>query len=122
MVKCFQESEVLMSEKVKLVETGEKSRVVTFRLGESVYSALEKEAQATGGTVSATARKLILESLGNEEMAFKPGDTLRYSPLEGSSDFVVLLVNEPMTGEEVKKRVNKLVRGAQAKEGSSYEK
>lgn len=112
-----------MSEKVKLVETGEKSRVVTFRLGESVYSALEQEAQATGGTVSATARKLILNSLENKEMAFQAGDTLKYSPQEeSSSDFVVLLVNEPVTEEQVKKRVSKLVRGAQMNEKSSHEK
>ena len=67
-----------MSKNMKLVETGEKSKVITFRLGESVYSALEKQAEATGGTVSATARKLLLSSLENEEMIFKPGDTVKY--------------------------------------------
>lgn len=107
-----------MSEKYKLVETGEKSRVVTFRLGESVYSALEQQAQETGGTVSATARSILLAGLQGEEkpveFMFQPGDTLQSS----TSDCVVLLVNEPMTGEEVKKRVEKLVRGAPEKKSS----
>lgn len=98
-----------MPKKYKLVETGEKSKVVTFRLGESFYSALEKQAQVTGGTVSATARELILESLGAGkpgEFIFKPGDTLK-----SSSDFVVMLTDSPMTEEQVEKRIKKLVRG-----------
>lgn len=104
-----------MSEEFKLLETGEKSRVVTFRLGESVYSALEKQAQETGGTISATARNILLAGLQGEvkpyEFVFKPGDTLQSKV----SSCVVLLVNEPMTGKEVKARLEKLVQEPEKK-------
>ena len=97
-----------MTQKYKLVETGEKSRVVTFRLGESVYSALEQQAQEAGGTISETARKLLLQSLasGDKPFTFNVGDTL-----QSSSDCVVLLVDKPLSEREVEERVNKLVRG-----------
>lgn len=113
--------------KLKLVETGEKSRVITFRLGESVYSALEKEAESTGGTVSATARNILLAGLSGDPETFMPGDVLSTSSfrsfpqVESTSDVVVMLVKKPLTREEIQKRVSRLMESTKEKETPPHE-
>lgn len=97
-----------MSDALRLVETGEKSRVVTFRIGESVYSALKQEAKASGEKVSTVARRLLLASMQGESGRFvlnvHAGDVL-HSP----TGAVVLLMKDTATEQEVAERVRKLM-------------
>jgi hypothetical protein len=101
----FTTGEHKMSNEFRLLDTGEKSKVVTFRLGETVYQALEKLANETGGTVSATARKLLLESLAGEPMLYRAGDTLQAT----STDTAVFIVGEYFTEQDIKSKLKKLV-------------
>lgn len=101
-----------MYKKLKLVKTGEKSRVITFRLGETIYEALEKMAQETGGTVSATARSLLVDSLSGAPLNYRAGDTLKAEGFGTSSAMYVVLGGEmPTTDSEVSKKVEELLRG-----------
>lgn len=95
---------------LKLVELGgEKSRVITFRLDERMYSALEKQAEQNGGTVSAAARSILLSNLralDADGFGYRPGDTL-----ESSTGFVVLLAekDKPVSEMEIEKRMSKII-------------
>lgn len=101
-----------MAKKFKIIESREpNTEVLSFRIGKSAYSKLEKRAEASGSTVSTVARKLILESL--DEGLFLPGDSLK-----GTSDFVVMLTDGPMTNEMVEARIKKLVQGKTDREVS----
>jgi len=87
-----------MSNEYKLVnEAGEKSKVVSFRVGEKVYQALEKLASAQGGTISASARNLVLSSLDTDSMEFVPGDTV----VNSEGVLVVLVDKETTSGADI---------------------
>lgn len=83
--------------KINLVDTGEKSKVVTFRLGETLYQALEKLAEQGGGTVSSTARQLLVESLRSEPLEFGAGNMFK----DMSSSSAVFIVTESTTDEQL---------------------
>jgi len=87
-------------DKLKLVDTG-KSKVVSFRVGENVYQELEKIAELQGGTISASARSLLLSSLDTENMVLEPGNVVSLP----TTDFVVMLVDSSTTGAAIKARI-----------------
>ena len=83
--------------KMRMFETG-KSKVVSFRVGENVYQELERMAELQGGTISTSARSLLLSSLDTENMNVSPGDILYCS----EPSLVVVVVDSDTSAKALK--------------------
>jgi len=93
-----------MSNEYRVVETGSKSKKINIRLGENIYSALEKHAETTGGTVSEIVRQAILESLqGKQAIEPMEGDTLKLS-FPGSQEFIAVVKKEKKRKQRAKEK------------------
>ena len=98
--------------KLKLVDSG-KSKVVSFRVGESVYKELERMTELQGGTISTSARNLLLSSLDTENMpVVTPGDILVCS----EPALVFMVVDSDTSGAAIKARIMDMSAGGKKEE------